>query len=231
VSEPSPGLTRRPIAARNSRWAPRLAAWLAAHGVRPNAISASSMVFSAGSAAAFVAAGTATGGLRAGLLALAAIGLPLRLLANLLDGLVAVEGGLRSKSGEIWNELPDRISDALVFVAAGYATPGALSSTLGWAMAAVAILTAYVRSLGVQAGAAPQFCGPCAKQQRITLLGLGTGLAAVAALSGNASPVLPATLALVLAGSLLTTARRVGRIVRELEGRGMSSGGPAGGPA
>src|SRR5438105_2817615 len=37
----------------------------------------------------------------------------LRLLCNLLDGMVAIEGGFRSRSGEVFNELPDRVSDVV----------------------------------------------------------------------------------------------------------------------
>lgn len=33
-----------------------------------------------------------------------------RLLCNLLDGMVAVEGGKRSKSGELYNDVPGLIS-------------------------------------------------------------------------------------------------------------------------
>ena len=40
------------------------------------------------------------------------------LLANLLDGLVAVEGGRRSPTGELFNEVPDRVSDVLVLAGA-----------------------------------------------------------------------------------------------------------------
>jgi phosphatidylglycerophosphate synthase len=43
------------------------------------------------------------------LLLTAAIGVPRRLLCNLLDGMVAVAGGLGSPSGQVWNDLPDRI--------------------------------------------------------------------------------------------------------------------------
>ena len=48
----------------------------------------------------------------------------LRLIANLLDGLVAVEGGKRTPTGELYNEAPDRIADTAVLVGAGYAVGG-----------------------------------------------------------------------------------------------------------
>ena len=48
--------------------------------------------------------------------------------------MVAVEGGFRTKTGELFNEFPDRVSDTLVLLGAGYA--GApYGPTLGWAAA------------------------------------------------------------------------------------------------
>ena len=55
---------------------------------------------------AFVLAGLSAGGARIAWLVAGALLVPARLVANLLDGLVAVEGGLGGKSGEIYNELP-----------------------------------------------------------------------------------------------------------------------------
>ncbi|KAB2963347.1 MAG: CDP-alcohol phosphatidyltransferase family protein, partial [Thermoanaerobaculia bacterium] len=166
-------LLRRPIAARGTRWAAAIAAALARWGVAPNAISAASILFAAGTATALVAARGEAGGARAAWLVVAALAIPLRLLANLFDGMVAVEGGRKSASGEIWNELPDRISDTLCLVAAGWAVPAVAWAPLaGWSAALAAVLTAYVRTLGVAAGAAAQFIGPAAKQQRMVLLAL-----------------------------------------------------------
>ena len=47
--------------------------------------------------------------------------------------MVAVEGGRRTKSGEVFNDLPDRLSDPLILVGAGYALPYAWGPQLGWA--------------------------------------------------------------------------------------------------
>jgi len=44
-------------------------------------------------------------------LILAAVMIQGRLICNLLDGMVAVEGGMSSPAGPVFNELPDRISD------------------------------------------------------------------------------------------------------------------------
>jgi len=213
-------LLRRPIAARGTRWAAAIAATLARWGVPPNAISAASVLFAAGSAAALVAAREQAGGARAALLVAAALAIPLRLLANLFDGMVAVEGGRKSASGEIWNELPDRLSDALCLVAAGYAVPAVgWAPVAGWSAALAAVVTAYVRTLGVAAGASAHFVGPAAKQQRMVLLGLALVTAAVEAFVGTPDRVLPWMLVAIAALSIVTAARRTRRIVAELEAR------------
>ena len=41
-----------------------------------------------------------------------ALGAQLRLTANMLDGMVAIASSRTSKTGELYNEVPDRISDA-----------------------------------------------------------------------------------------------------------------------
>ena len=75
----------------------------------------------------------------------------LRLVCNLLDGMVAIEGGRKSKVGAIYNEFPDRIADTLFLVPLGYA---AGMPWLGWACALLAALTAYVRVFGGSLGLA-----------------------------------------------------------------------------
>jgi phosphatidylglycerophosphate synthase len=213
-------LLRRPIAARGTRWAAAIAAALARWGVAPNAISAASVAFAAATAAALLAARGESGGPRAAWLVVAALAIPLRLLANLFDGMVAVEGGRRSASGEIWNELPDRVSDALCLVAAGYAVPAvSWSPVAGWSAALAAVVTAYVRTLGVAAGASAHFVGPAAKQQRMVLLAAALVAAAVEALVGMPDRILPWALVAVAALSGVTAARRTRRVVAELEGR------------
>ena len=75
----------------------------------------------------------------------AAVFIQLRLIANLLDGMVAVEGRKGGPTGDLWNEAPDRISDAAIFIGAGYAAGSA--SVLGFAAALVAVFVAYVLRL------------------------------------------------------------------------------------
>ena len=99
-----PLANRRPLASRRLGIMRRLAEGLARAGVSPNAISVAGIGFALIAALALLQAGAA-GPLRlggapwaAGWL-VAALGVQLRLLANLLDGLVAVEGGLGSPLG------------------------------------------------------------------------------------------------------------------------------------
>ena len=120
---------RRPLASRRLPVAGRCATWLAARNVSPNAISVAGVGFS--TLACLCLAGTGwTGGISARVLfGFAALFIQVRLLANLFDGMVAVESGKASPEGEIFNEVPDRISDPLIFVGIGFAAGG--SATVG----------------------------------------------------------------------------------------------------
>lgn len=212
-------LRRRPIRVRGSRLAQEAARALQRLGMLPNQISVLSVVFAALGGAALVAAGRQDGvWTRVALFLLAGGCVQLRLLCNLLDGLVAIEGGLRTKSGEIYNELPDRLSDVLLLAAAGYATRCyGMEISLGWGAAAAALIVAYVRALGGQVGAAQQFCGPMAKQQRMFTLTLACALSAAEVITTWPARAMPWALAAILFGSMATAVRRARRIVRELE--------------
>jgi phosphatidylglycerophosphate synthase len=211
-------VTRRPIPSRTASWAITAARWLQQAGVRPNQISVLSVAFAAFTAACFVLAGQNEGDGRAAFLVAAAIAMPLRLLCNLLDGMLAVEGGLQSPSGEIYNELPDRISDLLVLAGAGYAISVSWGPELGWVAAATAILTAYVRTLGVAAGAGQHFAGPMAKPRRMHVLIAACLISAIASAAGRQGDwVLVAALALIIVGGIVTIIQRLRRIVADLE--------------
>src|SRR6184192_3560170 len=111
-------MDRRPIATRNRKWAQAATAWLAARRVSPNTISIAGMC-------ACIVAGIALGVTSVAdyriLWLIAALGAQLRLTANMLDGMVALASGRASKVGELYNEIPDRVSDAAVFIGAGFA--------------------------------------------------------------------------------------------------------------
>ncbi len=158
---------RRPLKTRDWPFFQKLAAGLARAGLTPNAISFSSIVFGCAAGAAFLATSQVDGWAQRGCWLLAAAFIQLRLIANLLDGMVAVEGGKGGPTGELWNEAPDRIADAAIFVGAGFAA-GA-TPALGWAAALVAVFVAYVRALGASVGAGQIFLGPMAKPHRMAV--------------------------------------------------------------
>src|SRR6266511_3816311 len=164
---PSEAIDRRPIATRNRKWAQATTTWLAARNVSPNAISIAGMC-------ACIVAGIALGVTSIAdyriLWIVAALGAQLRLTANMLDGMVALASGRASKTGELYNEVPDRVSDAAVFIGAGLAWGGNI--TLGYIATILSIFTAYVRAAGKIAGAPNEFCGPMAKQHRMFIITL-----------------------------------------------------------
>ncbi|MEN9676207.1 MAG: hypothetical protein RIS76_2103 [Verrucomicrobiota bacterium] len=217
MSAPQSPTARRPIAARNTHWASATARWLTRTGLRPNQISLLSVVFGALAGAALASTVLVSGLGRAALLLGAAVGIQLRLLCNLFDGMVAVEGGFRTPAGEIYNELPDRFADLAVLVGAGYAAGS--SPELGWAAAVAAITTAYVRALGAAAGAGQHFVGPMAKQQRMALMTTACVVQGVLAALFWRVDLLQPALWLVVAGCGVTMIRRCIRIVGALEAR------------
>jgi len=166
MNEPAAELIdRRPIATRNRKWAQAATAWLASRNVSPNAISIAGMC--ACIVAGIALAATSICDYRI-LWLVAALGAQLRLTANMLDGMVALASGRASKTGELYNEVPDRISDAAVFIGAGFAWGGNI--TLGYIATILSIFTAYVRAAGKIAGAPNEFCGPMAKQHRMLVI-------------------------------------------------------------
>jgi phosphatidylglycerophosphate synthase len=213
-------MERRPLRIRSRPAAGVLAGFLLRLGVKPNQISLVSVVFAIGAAGAFLGLPHVAPPFQAGLLVAAALAIQLRLLANLLDGLLAVEGGLGSPAGELYNDVPDRIADPLILVAAGYSIAWSWGAAIGWAAATAALLTAYVRVLGGSLGARQHFSGPMAKQQRMAVLTAACvlSLAEVSA-GGFEGRVLLAALAIVLAGSLVTFVRRLRLVARELSER------------
>lgn len=211
-------IDRRPIATRNRKWAQTATAWLASRKVSPNLISIAGMC-------ACVAAGIALGLTSVAyhriFWLVAALGAQLRLTANMLDGMVALASGRASKAGELYNEIPDRVSDAGVFIGAGFAWGGNVA--LGFIATILAIFTAYVRAAGKIAGAPNEFCGPMAKQHRMLVITVACVYSAFVPRSwqifhfgGFAIGVMTIGLAVIIAGCLITVARRVKRIVRVL---------------
>lgn len=132
---------------------------------------------------------------------------------NLLDGMVALEGGKKSPVGALYNEIPDRLADSLFIVAAGYC---AHWPSLGWCGALLAALTAYIRVLGGSLGLPQDFRGPMAKPHRMAVLTIACVIAAVEIARWGTNYVLLAAVALIAIGSLVTCATRIWAIGRAL---------------
>lgn len=96
----------------------------------------------------------------------------LRLYCNMLDGMVALESGKASHRGEIINELPDRVSDVLIFV--GIAHSGLMNPFIGYWTAILALVVAYAGTLGDAVAGKREFGGLMSKQWRMVALHLGT---------------------------------------------------------
>ncbi|MCC7547118.1 MAG: CDP-alcohol phosphatidyltransferase family protein [Burkholderiales bacterium] len=206
--QPARGATsdRRPIAARSTGWARAFAGRLVRSRISPNQISVASIGFAA------IGAGAMLTNHPAGLIA-AALMIQARLLCNLFDGMVAVEGGRQSSLGVLYNEFPDRIADSLLLVAAGYACgmPG-----WGWSAALFAALTAYVRAFGASLGNGHDFRGPMAKQHRMAVLTAGCVLQALLPVRGG---ILGIALIVISIGAAITCGTRTHALVRVLRQR------------
>ncbi|HXH93066.1 MAG TPA: CDP-alcohol phosphatidyltransferase family protein [Thermoanaerobaculia bacterium] len=214
-------MDRRPLKTRDRGWAKALAALLVRWRVRPNTISVLSVVFALGAGVAFVASRDAEGVTRVVLLIAAAAGIQLRLICNMLDGMVAVEGKMASKTGDIFNELPDRIADPLIIVAAGYAIIRfySLGPTLGWCAGLLAVMTAYVRVLAGSVRAKQDFVGPMAKPHRMATLTFAGIVDAVAGYLRYRDYALMLALIVIIVGTIITMIRRTRRMAAELESR------------
>ena len=220
-SEEKLAAARRPLKSRSTWWAAWLSSRLVRMNVSPNAISMVSIFFAAIAAAAFVATRFAASPLvDAAFFLVAIVGIQGRLLCNMMDGMVAIEGGKRTPGGELFNEVPDRVADTLILVAAGYAADPEFGPTLGLIAALLAMLTAYVRAVGKAAGAGSHFVGPMAKPHRMFALTLAcVGAAAEESFGGSTLGrlgVISIALIVVCLGSILTVWRRLLRIVTDL---------------
>jgi len=199
---------RRPIQARSAGWARRAASSLAATNISPNQVSVASIGFALLGSLLLLAEPGAAGFVGA------ALAIQGRLVCNLLDGMVAVEGGKKSPLGQLYNEFPDRVADSLLIVAAGYAVE---LPALGWFGALAAALTAYIRVFGGSLGLPQNFMGPMAKQHRMAVLTVACLLSALERPLHATLYALTAAVALIAVGSAITCVARTRAIVRQLE--------------
>jgi len=166
ASESYAPASRRPIAdtfRRTADWAVRLCIrW----NVHPDTISYCSVIAAGGAALCFWQAEKIPW-----LLLIAPALCYLRLWCNMLDGMVALSSGKASWRGEILNDLPDRVSDILIFASVAHSGLNSLV-TAYWA-AILAVLTAYVGLFGQAVGVQREFSGWMSKPWRMVMLHLG----------------------------------------------------------
>jgi phosphatidylglycerophosphate synthase len=214
-------IERRPLASRDWRISIALAQRLVQLGVSPNSISLFGM--GAGVAGGLLFWFTSWGILIPFVWLLGAGLVQLRLLCNLTDGMVAVQSGKTSPLGELYNEIPDRISDAATLIGLGYASGGI--PWLGFLAALMAVFVAYVRASVKVAGGPQDYCGPMAKPHRmfaVTMTALTCAFLPRTIQEAWFGPDwgLPAiALGLVVAGCVITALRRLGRAARILGAR------------
>jgi phosphatidylglycerophosphate synthase len=207
--------SRRPIADAFRRTAHGAVRWCVRWRIHPDAISYLSIV--ASSLAGFCfwrSAGSAW------LLVIAPIFCYIRLWLNMLDGMVALASHKESARGEILNDLPDRISDVLIFV--GVAHSGLAAPYSGYWAAIVALLTAYVGMMGQAVGVHREFSGLMAKPWRMVVLHAGAWSAAAVGQFAH-SPSDPGALTIldwacifIIVGCVETIVVRLRRIMQAL---------------
>jgi phosphatidylglycerophosphate synthase len=211
---------RRPLATRQKHWAQALAGALVRAGASPNAISVGSLLFAIGAGVLLWQSGAAAGTLRVVELLAAAACIQLRLLCNMLDGMVAIEGGRRTSYGELFNDVPDRFADVAILVGAGYGIAALpWGRELGWIAATLAVLTAYVRLLGGAMGTPQYFTGPMAKPHRMAALTVACVLSTFEPLFGWHGQIVWFALAVIAIGAAITFVRRTALIVADLKAR------------
>ena len=206
--------SRRPIAhlfRRTARFATELCVrW----GIHPDAVSYASMAFACAAAICFWQAGA-----HVWLLLVAPLFCYLRLWCNMLDGMVALASGRASLRGEILNDLPDRVSDVVIFV--GVAHSYAMHPLLGYWAAIFALLTAYVGTLGQAVGGQREFGGIMSKPWRMVMLHIGAWVAFGCLWSNHrfwfgALTVLDWTCLIIIVGCLQTITLRLRRTLSAL---------------
>ncbi len=210
--------SRRPIGQVFRRTARLAVEWCVRHDIHPDLVSYSSIAAATGAGLCFGWAGALPW------LLIPSVGFCyLRLWLNMLDGMVALASGKASPTGEIVNELPDRISDVIIFVGAGHS--GLCAPIGGYWAAIFALLVAYVGTLGQAVGAHREFSGVMSKPWRMVALHAGawTTLGLLWFAGGRIRlgglTVLDWTSLVIVLGCLQTIGLRLARIVRDLRAK------------
>lgn len=158
--------SRRPIAETFRKTADAAVRVCVRLGVHPDVISYASIVAAALAAVCFWRAGDFPR-----LLLVAPLFCYVRLWLNMLDGMVALAAGKASRRGEILNDLPDRVSDVLIF--AGVAHSGLAHAPLAYWASILAVMTAYVGLFGQAVAGRREFGGMMSKPWRMVVLHAG----------------------------------------------------------
>jgi phosphatidylglycerophosphate synthase len=206
---------RRPIADAFRVTAYLPVRWCVRLGIHPNWVSYGSVVAAGAAAVCFWQALP-----HPALLIPAVAFLYVRLWFNMLDGMVALASGKASRIGEIVNELPDRVSDVVIFVGVGHS--GLCHPLTGYWTAIAALFVAYVGTLGQAVGARREFGGVMSKPWRMVVLHLGAWTTLGLLWWGDGQieyaglTVLDWTQFVIIAGCVQTVVVRLARIVRTL---------------
>ncbi len=217
---------RRPIKSRGWPLFAKLASALANRRVSPNAISISSILIAFIGACLMIASvHIEQPFLISVCLVLAAVMVQLRLICNLLDGMVAERSNSNSPIGRIYNEAPDRISDILLLLGFGCLANTHLTFAFGAIAACMAVLTAYVRMLAHEVATPQPFLGPMAKPQRMAILTLSLILLAFLPDHfaeqwwgpSNGWGIVECVLWFVILGCLITSWRRLRNIIGNIQ--------------
>jgi phosphatidylglycerophosphate synthase len=210
--------SRRPIGAAFRKTATVAVNLCVRHGIHPDTVSYSSIIASLAAGTCFFSAGRMPA-----LLIVAPLLCYFRLWLNMLDGMVALASGKASPRGEILNDLPDRLSDILIF--AGVAHSGLCHPlTAYWAMI-FALMTAYVGTLGQAVGVQREFSGIMSKPWRMVALHFGAWVTLAILWFGSGRirfaglTVLDWTCLVIIAGCIQTICVRLSRIMRALAER------------
>jgi len=202
--------SRRPIAAAFRRTADGATRFCVRHEIHPDAVSYLSILAAIVAAICFWKSGEIRW-----LLVVAPLFCYLRLWFNMLDGMVAVAAGKASRRGEILNDLPDRISDVIIFV--GVAHSGLMNPIFSYWATIAALLTAYVGLFGQALGVQREFGGIMSKPWRMVALHIGAWLEFLSYRSFGGFTILDWTCFIVIAGCVQTIVVRLKRIAAALQ--------------
>ncbi|MCB0347630.1 MAG: CDP-alcohol phosphatidyltransferase family protein [Bdellovibrionales bacterium] len=206
---------RRDLSSRDIGFFQKMGGTLVKLGLTPNQISVMSVVFAALSAYGFYHLSPDSSNVWLYWF-LAFAGIQMRLFCNLIDGLMAIEGGKKTPAGEIFNDFPDRISDVIIILGASLAIPYVWGKDLGWVASVLAVFTAYIRVLGAAMGKGHDFRGPMAKQHRMFILNVTLVAWMIEYYFTHTNYALVSGMCVVAVGSLFTIINRLRVLVGKL---------------